>query len=200
MRTVSPEPVVSDAVKARSVGVARQTAEAAGQGSDFHDAFVELFTAGFRRLFRYLDRLTGDPELAADLAQEAYARLYRRQSLPDLPDAWLVSVAMNLLRNAHATERRRRELLSVVRLDRSLSDPGLTPDQMAAASETRLAVRSVLDRLPERERRLLLLSAEGYSYREIALALDLREVSVGTLLARARDAFRVLYQRRADGL
>lgn len=164
----------------------------------FHDAFVALFTTGFGRLFRYLDRLSGDPELAQDLAQEAYVRLYRRQSLPDAPEAWLISVAMNLLRNNHSIEKRRRELMSVVRAVRSHSDPARSPDQAAAAEETRVAVRQVLDRMPERERQLLLLSAEGYSYRDIALALELKEVSVGTLLARARQGFRELYRRVPD--
>jgi DNA-directed RNA polymerase specialized sigma24 family protein len=39
----------------------------------------------------------------------------------------------------------------------------------------------------------LLLRAEGYSYRDIATALDLNEASVGTLLARAVRAFRESY-------
>lgn len=164
----------------------------------FHDAFVNLFSTGFGRLFRYLDRLSGDAELAQDLAQEAYVRLYRRQSLPDAPEAWLISVAMNLLRNNHSIEKRRRELMSAARADRSHSDPVRSPDQAVASEETRLAVRQVLDRMPERERQLLLLSAEGYSYRDIALALELKEVSVGTLLARARQGFRELYRRVSD--
>ncbi len=54
-------------------------------------------------------------------------------------------------------------------------------------------MRAAIDRLPERERRLLLLRAEGYSYRDMAAALDLNEASVGTLLARARQAFRECY-------
>ena len=49
----------------------------------FHDRFVGLFQAHFHRLYRYLDRLSGEPELAADLAQEAFVRLYRRGSLPE---------------------------------------------------------------------------------------------------------------------
>jgi len=35
---------------------------------------------------------------------------------------------------------------------------------------------------------------EGYSYRELAVALHLTETSVGTLLARARLAFRKAYE------
>jgi DNA-directed RNA polymerase specialized sigma24 family protein len=52
--------------------------------------------------------------------------------------------------------------------------------------------------MADREQSLLLLHAEGYSYREIAVALDLNESSVGTLLARARTAFRTAYQQAGD--
>ena len=46
-----------------------------------------------------------------------------------------------------------------------------------------------MDRLSERDRGLLLLRAEGYSYRDLATALGLNEASVGTLLARAKREF-----------
>lgn len=52
--------------------------------------------AGIRRL---ADRLSGDPQTADDLAQEAFVRLYRRGSMPDAPGAWLATVALNLFRN-----------------------------------------------------------------------------------------------------
>ena len=61
------------------------------------------------------------------------------------------------------------------------------------AAETRRRVRAALDQVPERDRHLLLLRAEGYSYRELAQALELNEPSVGVFLARARATFRVAY-------
>ncbi|MDX2121357.1 MAG: sigma factor, partial [Gemmatimonadota bacterium] len=60
------------------------------------DPFDRLFEAQFPRLQRYLDRLSGDGELARDLAQESFLRLYRRSGLPDRPEAWLITVATNL--------------------------------------------------------------------------------------------------------
>lgn len=156
----------------------------------FRARFVALFDAHFDRLFRVLDRASGDPELASDLAQEAFMRLYRRGSLPDAPEAWLVTVGLNLLRNARSTERRRRGLLTPWRGRGAHADP---PPSPAAAVETNgrcRRVRDALDRLDERERNLLVLRAEGYAYRDLARALDLNEASVGTLLARARRAFR----------
>jgi RNA polymerase sigma factor (sigma-70 family) len=164
----------------------------------FHDQFVELFNAHFSGLYRYLDRLSGEPELAADLAQEAFVRLYRRGSSPDTPEAWLITVATNLFRNARSTRARRLQLLTAARAEDLLSDPPPSPGHAAESSDSRRRVRTAIDRLPERERQMLLLMADGYSYRAIATALDLNEASVGTLLARAKRAFREVYEAPSD--
>ena len=166
--------------------------------ASFHDRFVELFEAHFTRIHRYLNRLSGDPALAADVAQDAFVRLYRRGSLPDAPEAWLISVAMNLVRNAKSTRSRRLRLLSPARAENVLSDPPPAPDEAVEAEDSRRRVRLALDRMPERERRMLLLRAEGYSYRDIAGALRLNEASVGVFLARARQAFRQIYEEIFD--
>lgn len=78
------------------------------------------------------------------------------------------------------------------------SDPSPAADQSVLQDESRRRVRTAIDRMPERERQLLLLQAEGYSYRELARALGLHEASVGTLLARARQAFRESYGSTPD--
>jgi RNA polymerase sigma factor (sigma-70 family) len=159
---------------------------------------VELFHSHFHRLVRYLDRLSGDPELASDLAQEAFVKLYRRGDLPDHPEAWLITVAMNLFRNARSTAVRRRRLLTAARVEATLGDPTPSPAQLLEGADERERVRAAIDRLGERERQLLLLRAEGYGYRELAAALGLHEASVGTLLARAKRAFREAYDGSGD--
>jgi RNA polymerase sigma factor (sigma-70 family) len=164
----------------------------------FHAQFDELFEAHFRRLYRYLNRLSGDAELAADVAQEAFVKLYQRGSLPDAPAAWLITVAMNLFRNAVKGRRRRLELLTPSRVEGILADPPASPDRAMEVDDSRRRVRSALDRMPERERAMLLLHAEGYSYREIAAALNLNEASIGVFLARARRAFRAFYEESSD--
>lgn len=176
----------------------REGARSLPETTSFHDQFVELFDAHFHHLYRYLDRLSGEPELAADLAQEAFVKLYRRGSMPDAPKAWLISVAMNLFRNVKSSRTRRHRLLTVARGESAHSDPAQPPDQAAEAADTRRRVRVALDRMPEREERMLLLRAEGYSYRDIAAVLELNEASVGVLLARARRAFRETYEDAFD--
>ena len=158
---------------------------------EFDHAFEELFEREFPRLFRYLDRLSGEPDLAADLVQDAFIRLHQRGSMPDHPIAWLITVAMNLFRNARSGQSRRARLLAGTAGELTLSDPPPPPDQVDESGSDR--VRAALMSLSDRDRELLLLRAEGYSYRDLAAALGLHEPSVGTLLARAKQAFRAAY-------
>jgi len=164
----------------------------------FEERFTELFESHFPKVFRILDRLSGDPEMAADLSQEAFVRLYRRGSLPDSPASWLVSVAMNLLRNEMGKRSRRFRLLSLFRAEASIADAAPSPAGAALAEGERRQVQAALDRLPDRDRRLLLLKAEGFSYREIAEALNLNPASMGTLIARAKERFRQALTEDSD--
>ena len=166
--------------------------------SSFDDRFSELFEANFGRLHRYLNRLAGDSELAADLAQETFVRLYSRGSLPDSPEPWLITVALNLFRNAQSSRKRRRRLLTIDRAEAVHSDPPPSPDQTVSCDDVRQRVRWALGGLPERERHILLLRAEGYTYRDIAAALGLTEASIGVFLARAKRTFRESYEDTFD--
>ncbi|MGQ0640935.1 MAG: RNA polymerase sigma factor [Gemmatimonadaceae bacterium] len=165
------------------------------------DAVVQAdvtFAAQFRREFaeryeplvRYLARLTGDPATAADIAQETFVRLFGRGSMPDQPRAWLVSVAHNLLRNERAQSARRLALLDRHAAEVTPESATQSADASLEAAERRHLVQRALESLPERDRQILLLRYDGFSYREIAQALQLNEGSVGTLLARAKTAFR----------
>jgi RNA polymerase sigma factor (sigma-70 family) len=114
--------------------------------------------------------------------------------MPDRPGVWLITVALNLFRNVRSTNARRRRLLTIARAESVLADPSPTPAQANDTAEDYTRVRAAMGRLAEREQRLLLLRAEGYSYRDIAEALEMNAASVGTLLARAKQAFRAAYE------
>lgn len=161
----------------------------------FGDLFEAVYHEQYASIFRYLDRLSGDPDLAADIAQETFIRLCRRGSLPDQPDRWLITVALNLFRNERTTSRRHRELKEEWGTELTLSSPP-SPLEATVAAQRRARVRRALDRLSQRDRELLLLRAEGYSYRDLAAILDLNDGSVGTFLARAKRAFQVAYEER----
>ena len=153
-----------------------------------------LYMDRFRKLFGYLARLTGDPELGSDIAQTTLVRLHESRPAPEEPGAWMVTVARNLLRDDRRLAGGRGHL-ALVRPD-GLPGAESAPQSHEAleTEERRLGVRTALDRLPERQRDALLLRHGGYSYREIALAVGVAEGGIGTLLLRATAAFRREYR------
>lgn len=156
----------------------------------FEAAFRREFNQRYDPLARYLVRLTGDPAAAADLAQEAFVRLFGRGSMPEDPAAWLVSVAHNLLRNERQQIARRLRLLERHAREVAPVESSGSPHDALETDERRMRVRRALETLAERDRQMLLLRYEGFSYREIARALAINEGSIGTLLTRAKTAFR----------
>ena len=155
----------------------------------FKLAFPQLFNERFPSLFRYLHRLTGDADLAEDLAQEVFVKLYQRGSMPDDTRGWMGAVANNLLRDNRRTAKRRLRLLSSQPPEMTAGSPSPASDEKVLSDERRDAVRAALAKLSDRDQQLLLLRHEGYSYREIARAVGVAESSVGTLLIRATAAF-----------
>ena len=164
------------------------------RGEPFAEAFRVVFDAEFHSLFRYLDRLTGDSAKASDFAQEAFVRLYARGKMPDDTRAWLATVANNLMRDEYRKSTRRRDILEAHPNLVLYAEP--EPDAVEAAMrrERRERVRRTLDGLPIRSRQALLLRMEGYSYREIAAALDCRVSGIGKLIVRATRQFQTAYE------
>jgi RNA polymerase sigma-70 factor (ECF subfamily) len=149
---------------------------------DFDSIFEELYPA----LFRYLHRLTGDGDVAEDIAQEAFVRLLNHELPENEVRPWLFTVAMNLVRDrARKSERRRRLLMSAAALASRLP----LPDEDMERAQRIAAVRVVLERIPDRDRQLLLMREAGFRYDEIAKVIGVAPASVGTLIARALKRF-----------
>ena len=171
-----------------------QPSESSTARETFEEAFSGLFRERFPMLYRYLRRTSGDAALADDVAQESFVRLYARGAMPDDPAAWLVSVANNIVRDEYRASKRRRKLLEHWG---SPMDAGRSPpaaDARVLSQERETAVRKALEALPLRDRRLLILRHEGFSYREIAAALGVATSSIGTVLARATAALARAYK------
>lgn len=154
---------------------------------DFDDLFQRLYPS----LFRYLHRLTGDADVAEDIAQEAFVRLLK-QPLPEAEvRPWLFTVAMNLVRDRARRAERRLRLLSTAP---PLQTPTMRPDDQTEKNERIETVRAALDQLSERDRQLLLMREEGFKYEEIAGVIGVAPASVGTLIARALRRFVDVYR------
>lgn len=161
-----------------------------GRFVDFDDLFERLYPS----LYRYLHRLTGDADVAEDIAQEAFVRLLK-QTLPEAEiRPWLFTVAMNLVRDRARKNERRQRLLGGAPIMVSIE---ARPDERVEQGETVAAVRAVLQKLSVRDQQLLLMRAEGFKYEEIAGIIGVAPASVGTLIARALKRFDEAY--RASG-
>ncbi len=149
--------------------------------------FDALFDRFYPPLVRYCSRMTGDPDQADDLAQEAFFRLLDRRVAGSEAGlkVWLFRVATNLARDGARTRETRRRILSAVPPPEDA--PG--PDREVERGERAQRARQALLALAPRDREMLLLRQEGFSYKEIADAVGVSPRSVGTLLARALRRF-----------
>jgi RNA polymerase sigma factor (sigma-70 family) len=146
-------------------------------------------------LLRYVHRLTGNADLAEDVAQEALLRLLRENAASvRSPRAWLFRVASNLVRD-HA--RRANTAQRPIPVDAGPED---RPDVDYERAERIARVRSVLGTLAPRDRDILMMRESGFPYAEIAAVINVRTESVATLVMRALDRFRKAFekQERAD--
>ena len=146
---------------------------------------TQLFLEHYDGLFRYLVRLTGDSDLAADAAQEAFVRLVERPPQDRHVRAWLFAVATNVVRDSARARARWLTLLMGSPERAPVGDQGMLPDQELESLERRKAVRAALDRLSWKERTVLLMREEGFAHHEIAQAVGTTTGSVGTMIARA---------------
>lgn len=145
-----------------------------------------LFAAHHAPLVRYLTRLAGDGDVAADAAQEAFVRLIARPPAdPSDVRAWLFTVGTNAVREGGRTRARRERLLAAAPGRAPVGDAPRDAHALAEAGDVRVAVRAALATLSDKERAAVLMREEGFAHREIAVALGTTTGSVGTLLARA---------------
>lgn len=143
----------------------------------------------YRTLVGYLCSMIGDPELAEELTQEAFVRLFARWFTVRHPQAYLYLTATNLARRHW--RRRRSEQSALVR-----SAP-LPSDESAPAYDPALA--DALTRLPRRQREAVVLHyLADLPVDEVARLLHLAPGSVKRLLHQGRGALAHMLEDSRD--
>jgi RNA polymerase sigma factor (sigma-70 family) len=146
----------------------------------------DLFEEHHTGLFRFISRLTNDPDFAKDIVQETFLSIAVKPIPAHIPArVWLFQLASNLARSGLRKRSRRLMLLRNGSHGVPVAAPAVTPDVGAERSEARSAVRAALAGLSEKERTILLMREEGFTHREIAAAVGTTTGSVGTMYARA---------------
>ena len=153
-----------------------------------HVDFDVVFDEHYADLVRYCRRLTGESDVAEDIAQESVCRLFGHEVRAGPADvrAWLFTTATNLARDRYRTTTNRRRLLELHPVRPTELE---SPERALEREERRTAARAALETMAQRDREILLMRYSGFSYREIADAVGVAASSVGTLLSRAERRF-----------
>jgi RNA polymerase sigma-70 factor (ECF subfamily) len=166
---------------------------AATLSADTAPDFADLFTSYYGRLARLLYRVTGDKGRAEEVAAEAFWRLYRKPPpTRDNIEGWLYRTGLRLALDELRKAQRRARYESLA----AVFGISAGPERALEQRETQARVRRTLAALSRQHASLILMRSDGFTYAEIAAALALNPASVGTLLARAEEAFRKEYERR----
>lgn len=163
--------------------------------------FVEtLFAKHEREIFGYLLRMMRDPEVAADMTQDAFIKAYKNYDTLEKPEnarAWLYQIAHRVALD----EIRRRKIVRF--FPWTGESYGAAPSAEHLVMDANLSgdMQRALARIPERQRAALLLGeVHDLTGLELAAALGVSHVAARALLTRARESLRqaLAIERAAD--
>lgn len=158
-------------------------------------ALVDQYASTLYRVAFSVMRNASDAE---DAVQEAFLRVLRhRETLGDIRDhrVWLIRIVWNIVLDRKRRAKTRPETDDVSELARILPTNEMSAEEVASAAQHHAHVLSCVDRLPAREREVMMLSAfEELSSVEIASVLGVTESSVRSRLFRARNLMAGLLQ------
>jgi RNA polymerase sigma factor (sigma-70 family) len=148
------------------------------------DDFTTFFKREYRQIVGVMMRAGASFEDAEDAVIEAMSLASPRFHQLDTPGAWVKRVALRIV-----TGKRKRDS---ERADREKLAATSEPARVDGGDEKRL-VQSILDRMPPVQRKVLALTMDGHSGKEIASMIGSTMETVRSNLRHARKAM-------ADGL
>ncbi len=164
------------------------------------DRFRALIQPHLDRLYRIALRLAGSHDAAEDLVQELVSKLWERPGRlgeAASAEAWLIRSLYHLHIDMVRREQRRPEGATVELNEAVLA--GYTRDQMAGEKAWRMQrVLGLVAQLPDPQRMVVVLhDMEGYTFEEIANALEVRIGTVKSRLGRAHKKLRQAFSGNA---
>lgn len=154
-------------------------------------AFAYLYDNYSAALYGVLKRIVRDDELAQDLLQEAFVRIWRNVPRYDAAKGRLFTWLLNLTRNLAIDHLRSRRYADAQRTDglEGVRTPGAGEGSILALPDVALLRTRIAQLRSEHRQPLELVYFEGYTQAEAAEALEL---PLGTLKTRIRTALQQL--------
>lgn len=156
---------------------------------DARIALADYLTKHYVNLRRRLTRLLGNSDLAGDALQDTWLRLHGKEDEGPIqsPGGYVVRMAVNI-----AVDIQRRQSRSVpfdeVSALMEQADPAPNPARAAEIRSDLETVLKLMERLPERRRKILMLvRLENLQQKEVAKRLGVSKSTVEHELRRAHD-------------
>lgn len=153
-----------------------------------HNEFRKFFNEFFPSVYALMRKYT-EEEVALDLTQEAFLRLYEsRMEFESLENAkaFLYTIARHLYFNYYKRERLREnaDFLNVIE---EVDEDNYLQEVMSR--ETIRILYAAIDQLPSQTRKIILLNLQGKSNGEVAVELH---ISVNTVKSMKKSAYLTL--------
>ena len=168
-------------------------------------AFEALLLAYQKQVYNLALRMTGNPDDAMDLSQEAFIKAWRGLSSYRFDSAfstWLYRLTSNVCIDFLRKQKKQKtvplQYMDEASEERELSipDPGLSTEEQVMAQMEHERVAAAMEQLePEYREALTLRVVNGLSYTEIAAILNIKEGTVKSRIARAREKMRLIMQK-----
>jgi RNA polymerase sigma-70 factor (family 1) len=150
-------------------------------------AYKEIWGAYSRPVYSLCLKLTKDAEMAKDLTQEIFVRLWvKRERLGQVYrfKGFLTTMALNLVRNY--LQKKVLDISNADYLEGYFSESGPGPDKVLELKEFEGILQEAVDHLPPQLNRSFTLSrVAGMSHAEIARQMELSPLTVKSHIARA---------------
>ena len=172
-------------------------------------AFMQLVESYHKRIFNIGLRMLGNPDDAADMAQETLLKIYRR--LADFRgeaafSTWVYRVAVNTCKDMLRSACRRKEITFTDFCGEdddivfNIPDYRNLPEHQYEEQLSAQRLRELIDALDPRFRIVILLrEIGGLNYGEIAAAVNISEGTVKSRISRARAAMRKVFVQSGTG-
>jgi RNA polymerase sigma-70 factor (ECF subfamily) len=146
--------------------------------------FDQAYKEYFRQIYIFAYRIIGDKNYAMDITQETFVKLHNYMSGSNSlenPRAWLYRVAANISNNHLKRNSIFNRIIRGIQKDSQYDNI----ESELINIEEKMLVRNALKKLSSKDRTILQLYQDGFSYTEIAEIMNIKKTAIGKTLSRA---------------